>query len=219
MILKGMDINMTAGTKKHIIFDMDGTLSDTAKATTFALNEIAPQYGLPEVQNSEVRSVMGFADPEFFYRLYPQHPHEILNEVRYKVNYLEDSRIEVFGKDILFPGIALLLTGLSDKGYNLYIASTGSSGHVDTTLESGEIKHLFTGIYCNETDKINMVREIITGCAKEECVMVGDMIKDSEAAKANGILVLGAAFGYLTLENHSLFDAVLDEPNDLYEYL
>jgi len=205
--------------KKHIIFDMDGTLSDTAKATTGALNETGKRYGLPPVSNEEVRSAMGYADPEFFYKLYPGHPHNILNEVRYIVNDLEDKMIEILGKEILFPGVEALLNDLSEKGFKLYIASTGSTIHVKTTLQSGGIEHLFTGVYSNEPVKINMVKEIIQDNNKDECLMIGDMIKDSEAAKANKILALGAAFGYLSPEDHSLFDAILYKPEDLYRYL
>ena len=205
--------------KKHIIFDLDGTLSDTAKATTVAMNEVGALYDLPEVSEIDIRSVMGFADPEFFYRLYPECPQEMLNEIRYKVNDLEDRIIESLGKSILFPDIEELLNDLSEKGYVLYIASTGSTTHVHTTLKSSTIYHLFKGVHCNEPEKVNMVKGITARHNKDECIMVGDMSKDSDAAKANDILALGAAFGYLTFEKYHLFDSILQMPSDLYEYL
>jgi len=205
--------------KKSIIFDMDGTLSDTAKATTVACNKIGQQFGTPNVNESDVRSVMGYADPEFFYRLYPGQPHELLNKIRYEVNELEDKMISKLGKSILFPGVEELLTDLSEKGYNLYIASTGSKYHVHTTLTAGGIEHLFTGIHCGEPVKIKMVSDIIEGHDKDKYLMVGDMHKDSEAAKANGVFVLGVAFGYLDLDDYPLFDAILKTPHDLYSFL
>jgi len=204
---------------KHIIFDLDGTLSDTAKATTVAMNEVGVQYNLRKVSEVDIRSVMGFADPEFFYRLYPEYPQEVLNEVRYKVNDLENSIVESLGKSILFPDIEELLNDISEKGYMLYIASTGSTAHVHTTLNSCAIYHLFKGVHCNESDKINMVKGITAGHNKDECLMIGDMIKDSDAARANGIIALGAAYGYLTLEDYHLFDSILHMPGDLYKYL
>jgi len=206
-------------TKKYIIFDMDGTLSDTAIATTDALNEASFEFGLPLVTQNDVSSVMGYADPEFFYRLYTEHPHDLLNDVRYRVNYLEDKRIEEIGEKILFPGVSELLNDLFKKGCMLYVASTGSTEHVDVTLRAGKIKHLFDGIFCNKPDKVDMVGKIINGQDKNNFVMVGDMVKDSEAARGNNILVLGAAFGYLKESNHHLFDAILQKPEDLYGYL
>lgn len=205
--------------KKQIIFDMDGTLSDTAKATTGACNDVRAQFGLPEVSESDIRSVMGYADPEFFYRLYPDFPHEMLNEVRYKVNVLEDKKIEELGAQILFPGVDKLLSKLNSMGYSLYIASTGSTDHVHTTLKSANIEHLFKDVYCNEPVKVDMVKKIIGEHNKEDFLMVGDMHKDSDAAKANGIFALGAAFGYLTAEEYPLFDAILQTPSDLQNYL
>jgi len=204
---------------KSIIFDMDGTLSDTAKATTDALNKVGGEYGLPYVSNEHVRSAMGYADPEFFYRVYPEQPRDVLNEVRYIVNDLEDRAIEKFGRDILFPGVFDMLCELSNRGYFLYIASTGSTAHVETTLKSSGIEHLFKAVYCNEPVKIDMVKDIIGTGNAGEFVMVGDMIKDSEAAKGNGITALGAAFGYLKSDDRSLFDAVLYKPDDIYKYL
>jgi len=205
--------------KRHIIFDLDGTLSDTAKASTAAMNEVRVLYDLPEVSEIEIRSVMGFADPEFYYRLYPGYPQKTLNEVRCKVNCLEDNIIESLGKSILFPGIEDLLNDLSKKGYMLHIASTGSTAHVHTTLNSSAINHLFEGVHCNELEKVKMVKGITAGHNKEECLMVGDMSKDSDAARANNILALGAAFGYLTLEDYHLFDSILHTPTDIYKYL
>jgi len=210
---------MIESTKKVIIFDLDGTLSDTAQATVVSLNEAGKQYGIHEVTEKAVRSVMGFADPEFFYHLYPQYPRKLLNKMRYKVNDLEDRIVKKLGEKILFPGIKELLTDLNEKGHHLYIASTGSTLHVQTTLQASAIEGLFKGVSCNESIKVNMVKNIVKRYNKDECLAVGDMIKDSEAARSNGILALGAAYGYLNKENHTLFDAILYTPNELYEYL
>ena len=64
-----------------------------------------------------------------------------------------------------------------------------------------------------------MVKNMISGKDVTEWIMVGDMYKDSEAARASSILALGAGYGYLTKQNESLFDFVLRSPADIFYYL
>ena len=205
--------------KKHIIFDLDGTLSDTAKATAAAISRVEKQYELPKISISHIHAAMGLADLEFYAHLYPNESAEKLMKAGAAIDSLEEEAIKAIGKEILFPGVMDMLTGLVNNGYNLYIASTGSENHVYTTLISAGIEKLFTAISCGEPAKILMVKNIIAGRDPQKWVMVGDMFKDSEAARNNNILALGAGFGYLAEEDRRLFDGALSEPGEIYDYL
>ena len=205
--------------KRHIIFDMDGTLSDTAKATVVALYEVGKQYKLPRVTDERIRAAMGLAGPEFYAHLYPHEPKETLMNIERTADVIEEAMITKMGKEILFPGVGDMLADLSEKGYCLYIASTGSESHVHNTLASCGIEGLFTSVSCGKSEKISMVKSIIAGRNTDEWAMVGDMFKDSEAARGNNILALGAGFGYLAKDDYPLFDSVLLKPEDIYKYV
>ena len=205
--------------KKHIIFDMDGTLADTAQVTVAAFHELCGLYNLPKLSYDTIRNAIGIGGLDFYISLYPNQPEEILVDFSRKVENMEKIKTRVLGEKILFPGTGELLKNLSEEGYFLYIASTGDKNHVYSTLSSGKIDHLFTKISCGEPEKILMVKKIIANRNINEWVMVGDRHKDSDAAKANHILSLGAGFGYLNQEDFKLFDAVLHKPDDIYHYL
>jgi len=205
--------------KKHIIFDMDGTLTDTARATTIAIRELSDKFMLPAVSDKQVQSAMGLPGLDFYTYLFPEISADVLRVIEREADAAEEAIISAMKKDILFPGIDDMLAKLSEAGYCLYIASTGSTRHVQSTLKTGEIDKYFAKVSCNESSKIAMVKKLISPGDVDEWVMVGDMYKDSEAARGNEILALGAGYGYLTEENYPLFDAILKKPEEIYSYI
>jgi len=205
--------------KKHIIFDLDGTLSDTAKATFAAVKEGTEIYGFPEVAYELILSAMGLPGLEFYSRLYPTVSREELLTIEKQIDDAEERMIKSLGAKILFPGVYGMLDKLSNDGFCLYIASTGSKSHVYTTLKASGIERYFAEIHCGRPEKISMVKEIISGRDITEWAMIGDMFKDSEAARGNNILAIGAGFGYLAKEDESLFDYVISAPIDIYNHI
>jgi len=206
-------------TKKHIIFDMDGTLSDTAKATYAATTEGTRLHGFPEVAYETILSAMGLPGLDFYSRLYPDVTKEKLLAIEKVMDSAEERMVKGLGAAILFPGVTEMLEKLSESKLSLYIASTGSTSHVHTTLQASGIDKFFTEVHCHRPEKISMVKEIIAGRDVGEWAMVGDMFKDSEAAQGNGILAIGAGFGYLAKEDEGLFDYVIRMPMSIYDLL
>jgi phosphoglycolate phosphatase-like HAD superfamily hydrolase len=205
--------------KKHIIFDMDGTLADTAKVTAAAFYEVCGKYDLPKLEYKKISDAIGIGGLDFYISLYPGQPAELLSGFAREVEDCEKIKTKELGEDILFPGIPELLRGLLKDGCNLYIASTGDKNHVYSNLTAGNIIDLFAGISCGEPEKEAMVKRIIAERDITEWAMVGDRNKDSNAARANNILALGAKYGYLNEEDFGLFDAVLYKPGDIYDYI
>lgn len=207
-------------TKKAIIFDMDGTLSNTAIATLAAYHMAAEKLPIPKVTIQQIENAMGLGGLEFHENVLPGTDIEILKKVEQFVDIQEDKNITELGKSILFDGVYEMLEKLFSEGYQLHIASTGNESHVMTTLNATDIKKFFTSINHSEPQKKDMVRKIITTYGNPDepgnWIMVGDMFKDSEAAHANNITAVGAAFGYLSEEDYSLFDVILDTPQDIF---
>jgi len=204
--------------RDNVIFDFDGTLADSAVLTIAVFKKVAPEFGLPVPDYEHLRSCIGYANPEFYNHIYPDQPAELVRLVGEKVERLESEMLADFEGELLFPGCKELLKRLEALGISIYIASTADKGHILPIMEKTGITHFFKEIFCDEPDKTEMLQRIILDTNKGKFIMVGDMVKDSSAARTNGIFSVGACYGYCIKEK-SNFDAYINTPAELLEYL
>jgi len=201
-----------------VIFDLDGTLSDSAILTMAAFQRILPNYSIPVPSIGAVRRTIGHPNPEFYYILFPKIAHDIVTLIGQEVELMELEILDSLKNKILFDGCLELLSQLYNNGMQLHIASTGDKEHVYSILFATGIQNFFSSIYCQSPDKIEMLRMIIGDNEKIGHIMVGDMEKDSDSARANSIRSVGACYGYCDKER-SDFDYYIDKPSELWEIL
>jgi HAD superfamily hydrolase (TIGR01549 family) len=201
-----------------IIFDLDGTLSDTVILTMGALNRISPMFGLEVPPEKKVREATGYVAHEFYREMFPDAPADVLDIAGPLISQGEMEEFESIKEKVLFDGCTEMLKRLKELGITLYIASTGSRDHVNTILSGSGIKDFFDLISCDSADKTEMIKAMIKSRDKSGFVMVGDMIKDQVAARNNGILSVGACYGYCNRET-SDFDLYIDHPMELFDIL
>jgi len=204
---------------RRLIFDMDGTLADTAKSAIPACVALAKRNGLPVPTSEAVRAAIGIANPDFYYHLFPTCDRERIAACSWQAERDDAVFVHQLGQRILFPCISDMLDDLKVLGCELYIASTGDAEHVDVVLTSGGIKDRFKRIYCGQPEKVSMVRTIIGDTDKSEWAMVGDRDKDVRAARENGIYAIGAGFGYCEPKDWHLYDTVFETPKALTEWV
>jgi len=204
---------------RNIIFDMDGTLIDTAKATVPICLQCAEDFGLPKLNPNYIRELIGWPNPEFYYRMYPDFPRDLIDFYGEEVEHKEARYIETLGKDILFPGVQELLNVLKSNGFYMAIASTGSQEHVDVCLGASGICSFFDTVQCGEPDKVEMVRRIRQAGPKGEWLLVGDKEKDSTAGNKNNMITIAAKYGFGTQEEFQTFDLWIETPLELIDLL
>ena len=212
---KASDKKISIDKSIGLIFDMDGTLIDTAKATVPACQEIARQLKMPVAQSEAIRKTIGWSEQEFYKKLYPEQDSQLLNQYGVLVEAYEAQLIEAFGADLVFPGIFELLEFLTANGNYLAIASTGSVSHVDVVMKSTGLAKYFSVIKCDEPVKTAMVSQIIhdgNGC---RWIMIGDKAKDATAASENGIISIGVQFGYGTEDELRSFTYTAKNTEDI----
>lgn len=205
-------------TVHHVIFDLDGTLSDSAVLTLKALDKIAPAAGLPKLDIEVIRAAVGYANPEFYYRLFPNYPRDMVLKVGVEVENAELDILPQIQDSLLFNGVREMLEEFHSGGVNLYIASTGDAEHVNAVVDGTGIRQYFNQIVCGQPAKQGMISSIMGDNPPEEFLMVGDMLKDSEGAAACGVSSVGACYGYCVKEK-SEFDHYIDTPIQLLDFL
>jgi len=201
-----------------VIFDLDGTLSNSAILTLAGMEYAAPKFGLTMPTEAEIRRATGHPFPDFYYKLFPDNPRDTVYEMGQVFEQEELRLLPSLGDKLLFDGCRELLAVLADAGKRLCIASTGDYDHVHGILNATGIIDLFDAVECGRPDKFDMLREMTASGEKSGYIMVGDMMKDSQGARANGIVSVGACYGYCRRELGE-FDYYIDAPMELMDVI
>ncbi|MDR2662456.1 MAG: HAD family hydrolase [Treponema sp.] len=206
------------GAYKHFIFDMDGTLTDTAKATAIACNEAAEKLGLPPFPAERVKAAMGYPGLEYYQVLLGAANDDLLLDFQKETDLREAREIERIGREMLFPGVRETLEALCGLGVGLYVASTGHPDHINLLLDVTGIRRCFRMIRCGRPRKIEMTGEIMAASGAFGTggwLFIGDKHIDAEAARGNGIPAAGAGYGYCSEKERRLFDMIIESPGEL----
>jgi len=201
-----------------VVFDLDGTLSDTVILTMGALRRIAPEYGLEIPPESFVREVTGYATPEFYRRMFPDTPQAVLDIAGPLISQGEMDELVSVKEKVLFDGCIEMLERLKELDVCMHLASTGSENHVYTIISESGIEDYFASIAYGLKEKTDAVREMIGGGDRSGFVLVGDMIKDQKAARDNGIVSVGACYGYCNRDTAD-FDFYISHPMELFDII
>lgn len=175
-----------------VIFDLDGTLFQTAYCDVNAVDKLFKELALPKVNEEIIIRNIGKSTTDFLRSILPPYIKE--NDVYDRFRELERTAVKEEG--ILFPGIEEMLQQLKLKGHTLYVCSTGSMEYIELVLKKTGIRQYFDKVYSAKSfpSKTAAVNEIIS--CNESAVIVGDTISDIEAGNKNSIPSIGVLYGY-----------------------
>ena len=185
-------------TKKSILFDLDGTLTDSGegimKSAVYALSH----YGIDAPSEAELRTFVGPPLTESFARFgVPQDQLTKAVEI-YRSRYIPIGRFE----NTPYPGIHGLLEKLKADGHRLYVATSKPEWMSIEILEYFDLAKYFDMICGASTDFSRNSKEAVIAHLLEECgaqenpIMVGDTAYDVIGAKEHGIPTIGVDWGY-----------------------
>ena len=208
---------------KSILFDLDGTLTDSGegimKCAVYALSH----YGIPEPPESVLRTLVGPPLSESFLKLgVPQEKVEECIQI-YRSRYIPIGRFE----NHPYAGIRQMLEQLCKDGHKLYVATSKPEWMSIEILEYFDLAKYFKIICGAATDfsrnsKEAVITHLLNQCdAQENAVMVGDTVYDVIGAKAHNIPCIGVAWGYGTVEDmeNAGAAAIAHTVDQLYELL
>lgn len=190
-------------TQKTILFDLDGTLTDSGLGIMNCAKLALTHYGLPIPSDAEMRTFVGPPLHESFIR-YGVPAEEAENAIKiYRSRYLTVGKFENFP----YPGIPELLAKLKQEGHRLYVATSKPENTSVEILEHFDLAKYFDRICGASMDlsrnsKADVIAYLLdlTGRA-EDTIMVGDTAFDVIGANAHGIPTIGVAWGYGKVED------------------
>ena len=184
--------------KRSILFDLDGTLTDSGEGILNSAAYALEQLNVPVPSREEMRVFVGPPLHETFVKFGV--PRELAEEaVRlYRVRYIPIGKYE----NHPYPGIRELLETLQSQGHRLYVATSKPEGMSVDILEHFDLAKYFTRICGASMDASRTAKDAVIAYLLEETgeagnmVMVGDTEFDVLGAKAHGIPCIGVSWGY-----------------------
>lgn len=207
---------------KQILFDLDGTLTDSGEGIMHCAELTLAHYDLPIPTRAEMRSIVGPPLKDSF-RRYGIAEDELENAVAfYRKHYLAEGQFENFP----YPGIKELLERLKQDGNKLYVATSKPEAMAQNILQHFELAQYFD-IICgavsdsNRSTKEAVIEHLLSLLEeKENLVMVGDTIYDVKGASYHSIPTVAVTWGYGIVEDMRAAGAqIANSMEELYELL
>jgi phosphoglycolate phosphatase len=190
---------------RHILFDLDGTLSDPGDGIIQSVSYALSRMDSPVTDTARLRKFIGPPLHESFREYFPGDDDAINRAI---LHYRDHYRRQGMHMNYPYPGIAELLADLDRQGRRLSLATSKLDSIAAGVLELLGMRHYFNavggsdaeGTVRNKTHVIEKLIKGMEGVPKKEIVMVGDMDLDIIGARNNGIHSIGVTWGYGTRE-------------------
>lgn len=174
-----------------LIFDWDGTLSDSAAIIVETMQVAIRDLSLPARDDRTIRELIGLGMNDVLTRLFPELELNALKALleRYRAQWVTETR-----EAPLFPGVLEALQGLHGQGYRLAVATGKSRRGLDRSLRHHtEVRQLLVGSRtadetASKPDPL-MLRELLQAedLQAGEALMIGDTDYDMDMATAIGM--------------------------------
>lgn len=206
-------------TTKLVVLDFDGTLADSLPWLLREMNNIAQRFRFHAIAENEVETVRHYSARQLL---------KYLQISWYKVPWISRHVRHRMNQEIkhiaLFSGIANLLEICSALGIQLAIQTANSKINVTTVLGKDlteKIQFFECGI--SLFGKVRSLKRLmrLSGFVQEEILLVGDEIRDLQAAQKLNIPCVAVSWGYTNAQGLATIqpDFLVETPEQLLELI
>lgn len=186
---------------KTILFDLDGTLADTAPDLANALNYVLKNHNCDPLPYNKIRPVVSHGGIALITLGFgKEHPEfDILYE-----ELLEHYLANIANETTLFPGMNELLLELEKENINWGVVTNKPGWLTNPLLNALNLTSRAVTIVSGDTIEqrkphpaplLHACKQ--AGCKAHECMYIGDAERDIEAGNRAGMISIVALFGYI----------------------
>lgn len=188
---------------KAVVFDLDGTLVDTADEFVVVVQALRAEHGLGEMDPQRIRaSVSNGARALVALGLGIEEGEPDFESKRLRLLELYGEVLGTVARP--YPGIPPLLAALEARGIRWGIATNKPRAYAEPLMAALDLQPPCGSLVCPDDVRERKphpeslylnCREL--DCAPHEAIYVGDHLRDIEAGRRAGMVTVTAAYGYI----------------------
>ncbi len=192
---------------RAVMFDLDGTLLDTAPDFIAVVNALLLENDRDELPHETIRACVSNGSKAMVMMAFAiEETHENFQPLRSRLLELYTQHIAVFTKP--FPGIQDLLNKLAEHNIPWGIATNKPAAYTVPLMEQLNMQPAPAIVLCPDhvqdskphPESLFLAAKEL-GCTAEDIIYVGDHQRDIECGKRAGSITIAAAYGYVGNEN------------------
>lgn len=213
---------------RTILFDLDGTLADTAPDLAYALNRTLEHAGRAPLSFDVIRPVVSHGGTALlqlgFGHELPENEFDRLRDL-----FLDIYRSNITRGTRLFPGMAELLAAIEARGLNWGVVTNKPAWLTDPLMAGLGLVDRAVTVISGDTlpERKPHPAPMLLACneagsAAAECLYLGDAERDIAAGRNAGMATLVALYGYIGGEDHPAAwgaDGEVNAPLELLHWL
>jgi phosphoglycolate phosphatase len=187
---------------RAVLFDLDGTLLDTAPDLIGALNYLRESEGLASLEDEGYRHYVSRGALGLISAGMPESSKEVFEQR--KTDFLNHYQQNIYKKTRAFDGVENLLSELDRRAVPWGIVTNKMEYLTFPLLKAANLLHRAACVICGDTLQHSKPHPapVLLGCEvlgsnSGQTLMVGDDLRDIQAGSAAGTSTALAAYGYL----------------------
>ena len=184
---------------KLAIFDLDGTIANTAPGILYCYRSTARDYGFSELTDLDIGTSLGNSLPANLKRMLHLEDCEVEEAVMtYRDHYLERGE----SLSVPYDGIRRVIDWIREAGIDCAVATMKVEEYALMSLCQWNLINRFRCVHgadlAGNLDKPDLIRMCLDDCgvSPDEAVMIGDSSSDLNASRECGVRFIGVVYGF-----------------------